>query len=277
MIAVGVVIRGDRGILWTFAGFVLVLVGGVGLVMWAPAMAGRRRAGAARVIRAAGAILHRDGAGGRRRTAPSTTTGRCPKGKLDPGEDEPEAAVREVEEETGHVGVIEHDLGTIGYDVAAGPKTVRYYLMAADAGGAAARRGCRRGAVGGDRRGGGDGHVRPRPRGARAGAGGSCSREGATSLFARSRRRRPMSNPAKSANFPLAAPGTGPLPFPLRRPGQPSRSKPGGRAVEATRKLVRPGDERPAGAANLWSGRARRTPPYNPRRCRGCCSPRTTE
>jgi hypothetical protein len=46
MIAVGVVIRGDRGILWTFAGFVLVLVGGVGLVTWLLAMAGRRRAGA---------------------------------------------------------------------------------------------------------------------------------------------------------------------------------------------------------------------------------------
>ena len=42
-----------------------------------------------------------------------------------------------MEEETGHVGAIEHDLGTIGYDVAAGPKTVRYYLMAADAGGGA--------------------------------------------------------------------------------------------------------------------------------------------
>src|SRR6185312_3391204 len=40
------------------------------------------------------------------------------------------------------------------------------------------------------------------------------------------------------------------LVFPLRRRGQPSRSKPGGRAVEATRKSVRPGDERPAGAAN---------------------------
>ena len=46
MIAVGIVIQGDRGILWTFAGFVLVLVGGVGLVTWLLAMAGRRRAGA---------------------------------------------------------------------------------------------------------------------------------------------------------------------------------------------------------------------------------------
>ena len=70
-----------------------------------------------RVIRAAGAVLHRDG-----RVAvvhrPQYDDWTLPKGKLDPGEDEPEAAVREVEEETGHVGVIEHDLGTIGYDVA---------------------------------------------------------------------------------------------------------------------------------------------------------------
>jgi 8-oxo-dGTP pyrophosphatase MutT (NUDIX family) len=86
------------------------------------------------VIRAAGAVLHRDG-----RVAvvhrPQYDDWTLPKGKLDAGEDEPAAAVREVEEETGHTGVIEHDLGTIGYDVAAGPKTVRYYLMAADSGG----------------------------------------------------------------------------------------------------------------------------------------------
>ena len=46
MIAVGVVVQGDRGILWAFAGYVLVLVGGVGLVMWLLSMAGRRRVGA---------------------------------------------------------------------------------------------------------------------------------------------------------------------------------------------------------------------------------------
>lgn len=46
MIAVGVVVQGDRGILWAFAGFVLVLVGGVGLVMWLLTIAARRRAGA---------------------------------------------------------------------------------------------------------------------------------------------------------------------------------------------------------------------------------------
>jgi hypothetical protein len=46
MLAVGGVIQGDRGIIWAFAGFVLVLVGGVGLVMWLLAIAARRRAGA---------------------------------------------------------------------------------------------------------------------------------------------------------------------------------------------------------------------------------------
>jgi hypothetical protein len=45
MIAVAAVVQGDRGILWAFAGFVLVLVGAVGLVMWLLAMAARRRAG----------------------------------------------------------------------------------------------------------------------------------------------------------------------------------------------------------------------------------------
>jgi hypothetical protein len=48
MIAVGAVVQGDRGILWAFAGFVLVLVGAVGLVMWLLAMAARRRAGTRR-------------------------------------------------------------------------------------------------------------------------------------------------------------------------------------------------------------------------------------
>jgi 8-oxo-dGTP pyrophosphatase MutT (NUDIX family) len=86
------------------------------------------------VIRAAGAVLHRAG-----RVAvvhrPQYDDWTLPKGKLDPGEDESEAAVREVEEETGYVGSIERDLGTIGYDVVAGTKTVRYFLMAADDGG----------------------------------------------------------------------------------------------------------------------------------------------
>src|SRR5438552_13297353 len=49
--------------------------------------------------------------------------------------------------------------------------------------------------------------------------------------------------------------------FLLRLSGQPSRLKPVGRIVEATRKFVRLGDQRPAGAANLWSGSVHRVAP----------------
>jgi 8-oxo-dGTP diphosphatase len=86
------------------------------------------------VIRAAGAVLHRNGLVAVVHR-PQYDDWTLPKGKLDPGEGDREAAVREVEEETGHIGTVEDDLGTIGYDVAAGRKTVRYFLMAADAGG----------------------------------------------------------------------------------------------------------------------------------------------
>jgi 8-oxo-(d)GTP phosphatase len=86
------------------------------------------------VIRAAGAVLHRDGLVAVVHR-PQYDDWTLPKGKLDPGEDERAAAVREVEEETGHAGTIERDLGTIGYEVKDEPKTVRYYLMVADAGG----------------------------------------------------------------------------------------------------------------------------------------------
>lgn len=43
MIAVGLVVQGDRGILWVFGGLVLVLVGAVGLAMWLGTLAGGRR------------------------------------------------------------------------------------------------------------------------------------------------------------------------------------------------------------------------------------------
>jgi hypothetical protein len=43
MIAVGLVVQGDRGILWVFAGMVLVLVGAVGLAMWLGTLTGGRR------------------------------------------------------------------------------------------------------------------------------------------------------------------------------------------------------------------------------------------
>jgi 8-oxo-(d)GTP phosphatase len=86
------------------------------------------------VIRAAGAVLHRNGLVAVVHR-PRYSDWTLPKGKLDPGEDDRAAAVREVEEETGHAGTIEQDLGTIAYQAGAGPKTVRYFLMAADRGG----------------------------------------------------------------------------------------------------------------------------------------------
>jgi 8-oxo-dGTP diphosphatase len=52
-----------------------------------------------------------------------------PKGKLEPGESWPEAALREVEEETGLACVLGDYAATASYEVADGPKEVRYYLM----------------------------------------------------------------------------------------------------------------------------------------------------
>ena len=71
-----------------------------------------------------------------------------PKGKLEDGEDDRTAALREVLEETGRRATIEQDLGTVAYSVADGrPKTVRYYLMAAAAGSRRTRPGCGRGGL----------------------------------------------------------------------------------------------------------------------------------
>jgi 8-oxo-dGTP pyrophosphatase MutT (NUDIX family) len=83
------------------------------------------------VIRAAGGVVRRDGliAVVHR---PRHDDWSLPKGKLEAGEDDAAAAVREVREETGRDAVIEHDLGTVSYEVSDGrPKTVRYYLMTA--------------------------------------------------------------------------------------------------------------------------------------------------
>jgi 8-oxo-dGTP pyrophosphatase MutT (NUDIX family) len=83
------------------------------------------------VIRSAGGVVVRDG-----RVAvvhrPHREDWSLPKGKLEPGETDEAAAVREVLEETGFAAVIEHDLGTVGYTVDDGrPKSVRFYLMTA--------------------------------------------------------------------------------------------------------------------------------------------------
>jgi 8-oxo-dGTP pyrophosphatase MutT (NUDIX family) len=54
-----------------------------------------------------------------------------PKGKLDPGETEPVAAVREVREETGHRAVLGRRLATVRYPVEPGIKQVRYWAARA--------------------------------------------------------------------------------------------------------------------------------------------------
>jgi 8-oxo-dGTP diphosphatase len=52
-----------------------------------------------------------------------------PKGKLDPGESFEEAAVREVEEETGLRCTLGDELPSTRYDVGGRQKLVRYWLM----------------------------------------------------------------------------------------------------------------------------------------------------
>ena len=88
------------------------------------------------IVRAAGGLVFRKGdAGGAEivlvhRSAYDDWT--FPKGKLDPGESEPQAALREVEEETSLVCTLGREAGLTSYrDPAGRPKTVRYWEMAA--------------------------------------------------------------------------------------------------------------------------------------------------
>jgi 8-oxo-dGTP diphosphatase len=55
-----------------------------------------------------------------------------PKGKLDEGEDFEQAALREVEEETGVRGTIEGELGSSFYEPGGVPKEVRWFRMTGD-------------------------------------------------------------------------------------------------------------------------------------------------
>ena len=52
-----------------------------------------------------------------------------PKGKLDPGESFEDAALREVEEETGVRCSLGRELPAVRYEVKGRPKLVRYWLM----------------------------------------------------------------------------------------------------------------------------------------------------
>lgn len=56
-----------------------------------------------------------------------------PKGKLDPDESFEDAALREVEEETGVRCTLGRELPSTSYEVNGRPKVVRYWLMAPDA------------------------------------------------------------------------------------------------------------------------------------------------
>jgi 8-oxo-dGTP pyrophosphatase MutT (NUDIX family) len=85
-------------------------------------------------VRAAGGIVRRRRAGGGEEIVvvhrPQYDDWSFPKGKLEDGESEEEAALREVEEETGLRCRLERELPTTRYRDARGrSKTVRYWLM----------------------------------------------------------------------------------------------------------------------------------------------------
>jgi 8-oxo-dGTP diphosphatase len=85
-------------------------------------------------VRAAGGLVVRRDASGAAEILlvhrPAYDDWSYPKGKLEPGEDEAEAALREVEEETGLVCELDREIATTRYRDARGRhKTVRYWLM----------------------------------------------------------------------------------------------------------------------------------------------------
>ena len=79
-------------------------------------------------VQAAGGVVLRDG-----RLAvvhrPRYDDWSLPKGKLDPGESFEEAALREVEEETGLRCRLVRELPAVEYEVRGRPKLVRYWAM----------------------------------------------------------------------------------------------------------------------------------------------------
>lgn len=90
-------------------------------------------------VRAAGGVVVRRGEGGKlevvvvHRSSYGDWT--FPKGKVEEGEAEPDAALREVEEETSLRCALGRELGTTRYHDSTGrPKTVRYWTMSPVAG-----------------------------------------------------------------------------------------------------------------------------------------------
>ena len=84
-------------------------------------------------VRAAGGLVVRESANGGEILVvhrPAYDDWSFPKGKLEPDENEEEAAVREVEEETGLRCQLDRELATTCYrDTRGRAKTVRYWLM----------------------------------------------------------------------------------------------------------------------------------------------------
>jgi 8-oxo-dGTP diphosphatase len=85
-------------------------------------------------VRAAGGLVRRRGANGEAEILvvhrPAYDDWSFPKGKLEPGEREEDAALREVEEETGVRCRLDREIATTRYRDARGrPKMVRYWLM----------------------------------------------------------------------------------------------------------------------------------------------------